>query len=374
MMNILFALLLFLPGMVAAQGGQPPVHRAVIDLTIGTVSENRDDYIFEDIRGLTLDGQGRLFVAEYKANEVRVFSGSGRLLYKIGRHGAGPGDLDGPCCISLAPDGRLWVKEFTNHRYSIFQVDSTRGVFRWSLVLPRAVSYGGDGRITWNAEGEVADINGLPAKDGHPTGLLRTMLDSTGRATRLDSFPEAPPDSVEAAVHFQNSPNGGRGSAWVLQPFGPTRLRAFGPAGLSAQAMSSRYGVEVKDATGKRLALLPRVVSGPVLSARERQFASTTIKAIESRWNESLPFGVPDRKPPLADLGFDLDGRLWVELSVPNGQPHVADVYDENFRRIATMEWPSNVRLASWAIRGMTGLGVARDSLGTMSVVRLQFR
>ena len=373
-MNIRFGLILLLPGAVVAQAAQPPVHRAVIDLTIGSMDENRDDYVFEDIRGLVFDRQGRIFVAEYKANEVRVFSEKGTLLFKVGRKGGGPGDLDGPCCIALAADGDLWVKEFTNHRYSIFGIAQSQGTFRWSLVLPHAVSYGGNDRITWDPAGDVADLDGLPFKDGHSTGVLRTMLDSTGRAARSDTFPEAPRDSTKSAVHFQNFPGGGRGSTWVNQPFGPDRLRAFGPAGVSAQAMSSRYVVEVKDATGKRVALLRRDVTGPMLSAAERASAAKTIRAIESRWNESMPFGVPERKPPLAALGFDLDGRLWVELSVPDGEVHVADLYDRDFRRIATMEWPGNVRLTSSAVRGMTGLGVARDSMGTLSVVRLQFR
>jgi hypothetical protein len=369
----LWCIIVALPLALPAQRTEPKSLHGKIDLTIGGPDESRDVYLFEDVRGLTFDAQGRIFVAENKANEVRVFSPDGKLLYKMGQKGEGPGDLKDPCCIALSPKGQLWIKEFGNHRYSIFDIGATKGTFRWAVTLPRAMSWGGDDRITWDRAGRLIDLNGRPFVQGKPTGLYRSLLDSSGRVVRRDSFDVAPGDSVPMWVHIQTQPGGGTASSGGNQPFGPYKLRAFGPEGDAAQAISSRYAISWDNIGGKRLALLQRDVKGPALTGKERQSAEEIIASIEKRWGEKLPFGVPDRKPPLAGIGFDLDGRLWVELTMPEGSPHRADVYDRSHRLIGSMEWPANVRLDLWAVRGNTGIGMARDADGTQSVVRLRF-
>ena len=83
---------------------------------------------------------------------------------------------------------------------------------------------------------------------------------------------------------------------------------------------------------------------------------------------------LPNRKMPLQALGFDLDGRLWVERSVVDGQPGEADVYDRNGQWSAIMQWPAGVTMRYWTVRGRTGLAVAEDEDGVQRVVRVQFR
>jgi hypothetical protein len=117
-------------------------------------------------------------------------------------------------------------------------------------------------------------------------------------------------------------------------------------------------------------------LEGPALTEKERAGAQKTIDQIAARIGAKVPWSVPARKTPLEALGFDLDGRLWIEHSVTAGTSHVADVYDRTGRWLSTMEWPTNVSLRSgvWAVKGRTGLGVVRDSLGVTRPVRLQFK
>jgi len=86
------------------------------------------------------------------------------------------------------------------------------------------------------------------------------------------------------------------------------------------------------------------------------------------------PYGVPESRPPLQSLFFDVGGRLWVELSQPDGSPRVADVWDANGNLIRRVQWPRDVVLAhpGW-VGEHSALGIRLGSLGVEHVVRLRF-
>lgn len=357
----------------ALPGQTVPIRRGTVDLTIGGSDEARTDYLMEDVNGLAMDRAGRLFVADQQDHRVRVFSPRGELLFAFGRKGAGPGDLADPCCLAFAPNGDLVVKEYGNHRYSVFVVAATKATFRHSITFSKPFSNWTDGRITFDRSGRIYDVNGLPFREGRPTGLVRTLVDTALRVWRTDTFPTAPADSLRMAVHVTRTA-GGVGTSGVGQPKGPSRLEAFGDDGASATATSSRYAVTLRDGTGQRIALLQRAVTGPPLTEQERASAQKVIDRIEAQWKEKLPWGVPDRRPPLERLLFDLDGRLWVVLSTPAGTPGNADLYDRNGTLVERREWPGNVRLLDGAIRGNTALALAFDADNAGQVVRLIFK
>jgi hypothetical protein len=344
---------------------------AQLDLTIGGPDEGRDAYIFSDIRGLALDPKGQILVADNKDHTVRIFSAIGEYRYTFGRQGQGPGDLLGPCCIAFAPSGQLWVKEFGNRRYSAFRLTPQRAEFQY-VIRGTGNPLGYLDRVAWDPRGHLVDVSSLVTG----AGFERSFLDSTGVAMRRDTIPNPPADSIASWTH-QKCDTRGCGSSTYNQPFGSAALRAFGPNGEMAQAVSSRYAVLWTDAQGRRIALLQREATGPPLSDRERGLAERTLDNISRNTGvgrAGIPLTIPRSKPPLRQLGFDLDGRLWVERMVVDGAPSEADVYDHQGRQVATMIWPRDIRLGMWAVRGTTGIGVGIDSLGTNRVVRLQFR
>ncbi|MCJ7629056.1 MAG: hypothetical protein MUO50_11805, partial [Longimicrobiales bacterium] len=83
---------------------------------------------------------------------------------------------------------------------------------------------------------------------------------------------------------------------------------------------------------------------------------------------------VPSKKPPLAGLYFDVTGRLWVELSVEEGQDRRADLYDSRGDLVERRVWPSRVslRFPAW-LGSETVLGITTDSLGVQRVARVRF-
>ena len=90
-----------------------------IDQQIGQ-DLNDENASFGRITGLARSHTGRLFVADYQAARVAVFDGDGTFLHSVGRQGAGPGELQNPCCLVVDDQDRLWVRDGLNRRYSVY--------------------------------------------------------------------------------------------------------------------------------------------------------------------------------------------------------------------------------------------------------------
>ena len=89
----------------------------VVDLRIGAL-DGPAPYVFGRVAGIVEGPLGRIFIADQLAHEIRVFDTEGAFLFSIGREGQGPGEFTGPCCLSFAPDGTLWVRDGGNTRYA----------------------------------------------------------------------------------------------------------------------------------------------------------------------------------------------------------------------------------------------------------------
>lgn len=77
---------------------------------------------------------GRLYVTHFAASKrverlgghfVSVYDADGGFLLEWGREGPGPGEFSYPGGLTIAPDGRVFVADQTNHRIQIFEADGT---------------------------------------------------------------------------------------------------------------------------------------------------------------------------------------------------------------------------------------------------------
>ena len=349
----------------------PPTKRATIDLTIGGANETRDAYVFGQISGLATDSKGQIIVSDAKDNNIRVYSATGVHQFTIGQSGAGPGDFKSPENIAIAKDGKLWVKEGMNHRFSILDVVAPKGKFVRSI--PNMSNSGTADRTHWDAEGRAIVLNAAPPAPGKPFRTVRSFVDSSGKIVARDTAPIISLDSVEQ-WKFQS---GNGGEATYSKPFGAQRIQAFGAGGLAAFAVNTNYAVSLVDAHGKRIALLRRSVTPLPLSTSNLQRVNEQMENV-AKMNKvsvsSLKFAVAKTKPVISNLTFDVDGRLWVTRSVADDKPIEADVYDRTGKWVAMMQWPKDVSLSFGAVSGDVGLGVATDKDGVQRVVRLRFR
>ncbi len=349
-----------------------PITVGSIDLEIGTSGDDDNQFLFSDVRGLAVDSDGRIIVAEYAANEVRVFSSNGDYRYSFGRSGTGPGDLRGPCCISFDRNGTLWVQESANLRYSAFRLGPSRAEFQRTIRRPSTAVVELP-RITWDQQGHLVHVT----SQTDPTGgrLVTTLahLDSSGAIVERDTLVGPPTDSVSEFVTAR-ADGSGVAQARYRMPFGAQYLFAIADSGELAQAVSSNsvvvwYGPDHV----RRSAVVPQG-DVPLVSANERDHALTALRRIERATGRSVPFEIPGHKPQLVALGFDLRGRLWIQRSVAEGKPPAAYVFNWSGKPATKVSWPQSVDMSLFVAFGDTALAVSSDTLGVLRVVRLVFR
>jgi hypothetical protein len=340
-------------------------------MRIGGEAEVREAYSFGAVTGLALHSDGRIFVADGQDHSIRAYSATGELLGTLARRGRGPGETQSPCCLSIDTRGQLWVRDFGNRRYNVYDVTTNPGrVVATITGTPNPA--GVLDRVSWNAHGNIIDLGSVVDPSTGAFRLLRLMLDSTGRVVSSAPVPQPPADSVAEILVRSRS-----GSAVFQVPFGARALYAFGPLGQLVQAVSSRYSIDWRRPDGRRHALLQRTVAGPRLTAEETARAEKALATIAQRSQGAATRPLPAisrSKPPISGLGFDQVGRLWVFLQGENTGTRRADVYRPDGSFEAVYEWPANIRMELLAVREMGGIAIGIDSSGVHSVVKFDFR
>ena len=84
--------------------------------------DDRDqDYCTPDVGGaVAVDGQGRVYVADYGNSPVQVFDRHGTFLTSWGSEGSGPGEFLLPQGIAVNPAGHVYVSDTANQRIQQF--------------------------------------------------------------------------------------------------------------------------------------------------------------------------------------------------------------------------------------------------------------
>lgn len=129
--------------------------RAVEDLRLGVVDGDGPDQ-FGQIAALETDPDGRLYVLDYMAQEIRVFDADGAWSHTIGRRGEGPGEFMRAAGLNWGPDGTLWVWD-PGTRFSAFRPDGTfvdsRPRFVRGVVFPWRGDFTPDGAmVDWGLD------------------------------------------------------------------------------------------------------------------------------------------------------------------------------------------------------------------------------
>lgn len=344
-----------------------PTFHGTIDLEFGEI-EGEDPYLFTRIESMVEDTRGRLIVADLQSHEIRVFDSEGDFLFRFGGQGEGPGELTQPCCVAFGPDGNLWVREST--RYSVFQLDDVSAEYGGGA----RIAHGGVGMVapvTFDAEGRLVDIGPVTTEDGP---VVARFHHAPGGA--VDTVPLADPArQATGSTTVERVIGESLVTFYVRQPFGPLWIHAHGPSGVWAEAVTSEYSVTLHHPDGTVSRVEGPQLSGPRLGPSERERARATVAGDLRRLGlRGHPFGIPDRKPPLADIFFDRSGRLWVEKASTEGdEVREADVYAGS-ALVARYRWPRRVSVGSvpWVTESVL-YGTTRDSLDVRRVARVRF-
>ncbi len=345
-----------------------PTFEGTIDLEIGEF-EGDDPYLFTYIGHVATDEQGRIIVADTRTSEIRVFEPDGRFAYRFGGPGEGPGELTDPSFLEFGPDDGLWVREST--RFSAFSLDSAGAEFQRVVRSPNVGMVGVMGPFTFDPDGQLVAVGSL--FDGEGSRQVRLRLNADGRVDTLHLAAAERQSAGQTTVPVERGPF--RGISYLHQPFGPRWIHAHARGGAWAEAVTSEYSINYHAPDGTVSLIEGPSFPGPPLSADDREQAQTRMaREVDRAGIVEHPFGIPERKPPLAGMFFDRHDRLWIEKTPASGATmREADVYDGT-TLTATYRWPRRIQdyPAPWATESLL-YGVTADSLGVQRVARVRF-
>lgn len=334
----------------------PPETLAEVDLVVGDPDEGPAS--FADVRGIAVDRAHRLYVLDYKDQQVRMFDSLGRFVRAIGRNGRGPGEFSQPNGITLDSRDHLVVYDPSNARVSLF--DTTGALESTHTISITQWGYIWEGGI--DSAGRMLDVQMTPTND-EPSYFIRRL--DVGRGVE-DSFPRQDCGIARAPVY--RFPTGGMGV-----PYGHGRYTWIDQAGAlwcantrEAKAWRVPFGSDAPTDS-----LVSTAEPAPVTS-NERDSAVASVRRFAERVGEA-PVDlnlIPPTKPLLLGMDRGADDRIWM---------HVEDAAGRVLHGFAPDgRWTDRVRLPvrpsryhHMVIRDNRIWAFAIDSLGVPVVVRM---
>lgn len=334
------------------------------ELRIGTVAGDGPE-LFGRITSLAVDGEGRVYVLEGQAQEIRVFDRDGVHVRTFGREGGGPGELARGLRIELGPDGNLWVADPQNNRASVFDTagrylrgHSMAGGF---TLLPWPGRFDVEGHYYWPVP--------LPSQSEFRLGLVR--YDRT--MTPLDTL-AVPEDPVERE-YFELRQGENRfarvgvpytgGFRWVLSPAGtfwgfltgPYRMFELSPDGDTLRTITREHS--------------PLPVTDADLARAREELGWFVQEGGQVDWSR-----IPSDKPAIEYAFLDDRGYLWVWPVMPFGREGLAlDVFDPTGRYLGRIESPVPIATRPVpVVRGDAMYAVTESELDVPFVVRLRIQ
>jgi hypothetical protein len=331
------------------------------DLRIGSASGEGPD-LFGAIRDLAVDADGRIYVLEAQANELRVFEGDGQHVRTIGREGGGPGEFRGPAGLAWGADGMLWVADPRNARYSLFDTTGT-------LVRSYHRPIGGV-MLPWF--GGVDTANRLYDYAFTRDGMAIVRFTSAGVSVEtiepVDTFSVPRIDTAELLIRD------GKGElrASMAVPFSHEMVRHVDPRGHIWYGVNDHYRIIQRHLAGDTVRIIEREHTLLPVTEEEVETALEALRGFRERgWSVEGP-GSPAHKPAYVWMTTDNLGYLWIYPHTrPEDEGRILDVFDPEGRYLGRVR--SAFRLETHyrpIIRADQLYTVIRDSLGVSYVVR----
>lgn len=339
--------------------------RLVQDIRIGEAdgAEPDDPKVFGRIRGIEFDENGRVYVLEAFANEVRVFDESGHHVRTIARGGSGPGELKSPAGLFWDPDGDLWVPDPANNRYTVFSRD---GAFRRQIRHPTGgITLAWPGMI--DSSGSLYERGTRITMDGDPESVLLRM-DLNGNL--LDTIPL--PHSRSAVYRLVS---GGLTRMEHAVPFAPRLFYTLDTHGMLWFGITDEYRIYRRNLKGDTLLIVDLDFQAAAVSSEERARAleAPGIQQIIRHGGDVDPDLIPDMKPAFQRFVVADDGTIWVWPILGESDRGLIDVFQADGRYMGRLQGPRDLAERPHpVIRGDRMVAVVQDTLGIAAVVSLR--
>ncbi len=347
------------------------------DLLIGT-SEGQEEYQFGQIAGIDVGPDGRIYVLDQQASEIRIFDPDGQYLATVGRAGSGPGELSqsaGP--VFVGPGDTLVVPDAAQQRITLYTADGepagshpmplTSGIpVRWAETPTHELV-------------QQAMVMTLPGQQDVDQKNLLIRRKPTGEV--IDTILEMP---IGQSVSFAgNSPR--------ITMFEAEPMWTMGPDGQLYSGINSEYSLKTYSPDGELIRIVRQPFEPrPITDSDQAELR----RIVEGLWaDQGLPpqaldmlsqaLNFADYYPAYANIMGGPDGTLWVQkIQTPDdikeagGTFDIQDmgsatweIYDGEGRLLGTLEMPDRFTPAGF-INGQL-YGILRDDLDVQYVARM---
>ncbi len=323
------------PGSPAVLEGAPLALQHVLRLG---AADGPEAEVFGQIIGVEGDDDGRVYVLDRQANELRIFSPVGEHLHTAGRSGGGPGEYQNANGLRWAAPDTLLVVDQSGGRYTFLTregeyVRSARrdlGFFGWNF----------DGALVGDRIYELG-IARTPESESSQPAIIAVPV--RGNGGRGDTLP-VPPTEQPASSTF--SVQSDAGSMFMEVPFAATRVLHLDPEGGLWHGHGSEMRIFRSTLDGDTVREIRADIRPTPVAPEEREewLAGASVERFREMGGDLDPDRIPNTKPHFDGLYRDPDGYLWVSVPVgpadarfvvfdPEGR-FVSDLPLEGVRRI----------------------------------------
>lgn len=360
------------------RSGEAPSLEVV--LRLGEV-DGEPEYQFGLITGINVDEEGRIYIGDSQAQEVRVFDANGTFLRRIGRPGSGPGELGvGGTSVLIGRGDTLFLPDPGQQRVNIFLRD---GTFVRSFPIPMAEGLS----VKWAATDEgdlLQQLRRMPIpgmeQDAGPDIVIRRSSDGVVQDTVL---------ILEGGMRVQYA---GGGAAPSMTFFEPESVWEVLRDGRIVLALNSDYRINVLSPSGEVERVIEKAFVRQELGTSDRELFLSVIR--ETFEKQGIPPAVSqmvmqgvsfaDHYPAFMTLMEGPEGSLWVQQIVTATQIAAKggtfspeddlgspdwDVFDRDGRFLGVVTLPP--RFQPRVVRGDRIYGVQKDDMDVQYVVAL---
>ena len=324
-----------------------PLPTLVEELRIGSLDGTCD--AFGQVFSMAADDYGRIYVADFRANEIRVFSAEGECLHTFGRSGEGPGEFTMLAGILWRPPGLLWAIDAIQGRFTVFDSLGTV-VATHRMVSPRSAS------LPWRLWGDSG--GNLHYWDPGPGNIIRY-----GPGLDLSPQDTFRVPRLEREMYEQTFESFGNIRARTPVPHSPRIVHTVDWDGDVWLAQTSVFDLHETTFSGDTLRTVRLRRPAPQLTGMERDSLLEATGLSAQR--------LPEVKTVLGAFSVAPNGWIWAERG---GRSITAwDVFDEQGFYVGVVRPPVPISAEPFPIFGHgTVTAVTEDALGVQYVVRLR--
>ena len=348
------------------------------ELRIGQ-ADGEPEYQFGLIAGIDVASDGRIFVLDQQASEVRVFGPDGAFLERMGQAGSGPGELgQGAGPVFVGPGDTVYVPDVGQQRVTRY---GPEGEPVGSFPIPMA-----DGiAVKWMEApgGDLFQQSMIMAMPNQPAVEPRNLLLRRNSAGEIvDTLMVMPAGQTMDMSSGQPR----------MTIFAPEPMWSLGPEGRLVFGNNSVYRLEVYDPEGElRTVIRKQRDQRPITESDQEDFR----REIQEAWQAA---GMPPQAmemmsqaihfaeyyPAYANIFAGPDGTVWVQgiqspeaVRTAGGAFDLQDlggpeweVFNDEGRLMGVVRMPA--RFSPLLFQGEHVYGVLRDDLDVQYATRMK--